>query len=59
MMEAKFGDEARKLARKAYGENYAYQLSSYGYTGYTDHVFVELEGYNDHELIKAQVDWKP
>jgi hypothetical protein len=27
--------------------------------GYADNVFVNLEGYNDHELIKVQVNWTP
>jgi hypothetical protein len=58
MMEARFGEQARALARQSYGEQYAYQVSGYGYAGYTDHVFVQLEGYNDHELIQAQVEWK-
>ncbi|GAB2176039.1 hypothetical protein [Dongia sp. agr-C8] len=58
MMEARYGDEARKRARLAYGEKYAFQITGYGYAGYTDHVFVQLEGYNDTELIKVQVDWK-
>jgi hypothetical protein len=58
MMDAKYGEAARNLARQTYGEQYAYQIKSYGYAGYTDHVFVDLEGYNDHELIKVQVNWK-
>jgi hypothetical protein len=57
LMDAKFGDQARELARKFYGEQYAYQVKSYA--GNTEHVFVQLEGYNDHELIDAQVDWRP
>jgi hypothetical protein len=59
MMDAKYGDEARRLARQTYGEQYAYQIKNYGFVGYADNVFVNLEGYNDHELIKVQVNWTP
>ena len=57
VLDAKFGDQARELARKFYGEQYAYQVKSYA--GNAEHVFVQLEGYNDHALIDAQVDWRP
>jgi len=58
MLEARYGKEARILAQQAYGKNYAYQIRGYSYGRTPNHVFVTLDGYNDHELIKAQVDWK-
>jgi hypothetical protein len=58
LMEARFGREARILARQAYGDKYAYQISGVGYGESPNHIFVTLEGYDGKKVFKAQVDWK-